>query len=391
MQAYGHHIQPIAFHHHTGPYQIQDEALKERTLYLCDHSNILAFKALSLIRPSLIQGLKFALLQQGLPLKSLLGNALKLAYLAKKNHCDHFHAHFSLGAAATAIVAARLCGATVSFVGHGHDIYATPQDLSLKLNAVDFAVAVCLDMAADFKKMAPEANISLIYCGIDIARFITPYNLPLSCTQQLVAGLDPENNLMGKDQHRVVKVQKKLLFIGRLCETKGLFTLLKALYLINGNKRPCIDIVGEGILRSSLEQYVHDHKLNQYVTFLGSKQSSWFINNSSQYAAMVAPFEMAINGDRDTGPVVIKEAMALKLPVITTFFMGCNEFLTGSCGLRVPPEEPVKLAGMIEQFYAMPASDVQAMCHKAYNRVRTYYSAELQACCLSGMIENQNV
>jgi len=62
---------------------------------------------------------------------------------------------------------------------------------------------------------------------------------------------------------------------------------------------------------------------------------------------MIVPFELASNGDRDTGPVVVKEAMALKLSVITAYFMGCKEFITRSAGLHVPPKNPPKLAAAI--------------------------------------------
>ncbi|MFB1035760.1 MAG: glycosyltransferase [Sinobacterium sp.] len=69
--------------------------------------------------------------------------------------------------------------------------------------------------------------------------------------------------------------------------------------------------------------------------------------SSHHYDAMIVPFELASNGDRDTGPVVVKEAMALKLSVITAYFMGCKEFITRSAGLHVPPKNPPKLAAAI--------------------------------------------
>lgn len=384
MEAFGHDVQPIAFNHHLGEYQQQDSELKARTLYLCDYSKGIAFKALSFLRPTVIKALKFAFLQQGISFKSLIGNALKLAYLAKKNNCTHFHAHFSQGTAATAIVAARLCGATVSFVGHGYDVYATPQDLALKLNSVDFVVAVCKDMAADFRDMAPKVDISLIYCGIEKQRF--------SQVQSNVVSITKNKNIAKCELKLKTQQEKniKLLFIGRLCETKGLFTLLNALKMIDVNKRPCIDLVGDGVLRDQLEQYVKKNQLTKYVQFLGSKQSNWFIEHSQDYAAMVAPFELAKNGDRDTGPVVVKEAMALKLPVITTFFMGCNEFLTSDSGLRVPPKDPVRLAQMIKQFLDMPIEDIQKMKNSAYDRVSDFYTSEIQASCLSAMIVRKN-
>jgi len=385
IQACGHEVQPIAFNHYEGEFQEQDLDLKEKTLFLSDYNKSIALKALPLLRASVGKAIKFALLQKGLSFYSLVGNALKLAYLAKKTNCTHFHAHFCQGAAATAIVAARLCGATVSFVGHGYDVYATPQDLPLKLESVDFAVAVCKEMVSDFKELSPKVNVSLVYCGIEPNRF-KPTNTLSNKTDfalNLIQFKEFQQTLGRKNK------KGKLLFIGRLCETKGLFTLLNALKLIPESHRPQLDLVGNGVLRDQLIQYVKDNKLEKFVSFLGTKQSSWFIESSNDYDAMVAPFELASNGDRDTGPVVVKEAMALKLPVITTYFMGCNEFLTRSTGLRVPPKDPIKLASMIKRFYRMPVFDVLCMKNNAYKRVCDLYTAQKQASRLSNLIEQK--
>lgn len=384
MEECGHDILPIAFNHYGGQYQACDNDLKEKTIYLSDHSNKIALKALSILRPSFIKALKFALNQTGIPIKSLVGNALKLAYIAKKNHCTHIHAHFSQSAAATAIVAARLCGLTVSFVGHGHDIYAVPQDLKLKLKSVDFAVAVCLDMAWHFRNIAPKANTSLIYCGVDTNRF----------AKNLIEHHHNTNSHTNSDNARHMQAEvtdsppkEKLLYIGRLSETKGLFTLLEALNKIEPSKRPCIDFVGAGVLKDKLEQFSQDNGLEQHVNFMGPKQSSWLIDNAHHYAALTVPFEMASNGDRDSGPVVVKEAMALKLPIITTYFMGCKEMLTQECSLRVPPKDSTSLAKMIKRFFEMPQTQINSMVESAYERVNTHYSANLQAICLSTMVE----
>ncbi len=376
MQQCGHDIQPIAFNRYQGQYQEQDQALKDQTLFLSDYSKLLAFKGLSYIDWGIFSALKFCFLQQGLSFKSLMGNALKLAYVAKKNNCTHFHAHFAQGAAATAIVAARLCGATVSFVGHGYDIYATPQDLTLKLNSVDFAIAVCEDMVNDFKSLAPNVAVSLVYCGVELDRFSS--SVPV---------INNKNTEITENFRNLQCKKNKLLFIGRLCETKGLFTLLDALKLLPKVKRPVIDLVGDGVLKNSLLEFVRDNQLTEHVNFLGAKQSTWFINNSQNYDAMVVPFELASNGDRDTGPVVVKEAMALKLPVITTYFMGCKEFITQSTGLHVPPKNPPKLAEAIIKFYSMSSLEILSIKNNAYQRVRELYSAEKQASKLSSIIE----
>lgn len=79
--------------------------------------------------------------------------------------------------------------------------------------------------------------------------------------------------------------------------------------------------------------------------------------------------------------------MALKLPVITTYFMGCKEFITRSTNLQVPPKNPLKLAEEMTRFYALSYCEIQAIKNNAYDRVRELYSDEKQASKLSSTIE----
>lgn len=361
LRKQGHEVLPFAFNRHNGPYQQSDEDLKQQTRYLEDLGKLEAVPGLFKIHKGLGQALSFALSQQGLPKRSLMLSALKLARLMKQANCNHIHAHFAQATAATAITAARLCGITVSFVGHGYDIYATPSDLPLKLSAADFSVAVCKDMQQYFEQLCPVVNAPLIYCGVDWQRFNPPA--------------------------RTSYTSKHLLFIGRLCHTKGLFTLLDALEHLPCRHRPMVDIVGDGELKEQLQQRIDERALDDKVTLLGAKQSGWLIKNVHRYGALIAPFEMAPNGDRDTGPVVVKEAMALRLPVITTEFMGCKEMVTDECGLKTPPGDAFALAGMIRYFFTFTEEQISKMVEAAYLRVKTCYSAEHCATLLSNCIE----
>jgi glycosyltransferase involved in cell wall biosynthesis len=153
------------------------------------------------------------------------------------------------------------------------------------------------------------------------------------------------------------------------------------------SSRPSIDMVGDGVLRQQLAQYAEKHGLSNKIAFLGAKQSSWFIENAHQYSAMIAPFEQATNGDRDTGPVVVKEAMSLRLPVISTYYMGCKEMLTESCGLRAQPKDPNGLAAVIIRFDQMTGDEIALMVDDAYDRITTLYTDKAQAQRLSAVVE----
>jgi glycosyltransferase involved in cell wall biosynthesis len=273
----------------------------------------------------------------------------------------HLHAHFCGGAAAHAIVAARLANASVSFICHGHDVYSEPEDLALKLNAADFVIATCADMASDLRAMAPKANIVVSYCGIDPSRF----------------------------HPRTVESNGRLLFVGRLVEQKGVDDILRALALMDGVARPALDIVGTGPQKAALESLAESlGLLDKYVRFLGPQPRSWFSENGPDYLALVSPFKTGPNGERDSGPMVIKEAMGLGLPVISSRYMGVKEMILPGMGLLIEPGNVPELARALDTARAWSTTERAAITAKALDRLRTTFTLEKQAQDLTNCIQS---
>lgn len=360
MQALGHEIVPIVMNARREAGQEADRELAEQAIRLPAIPHKTALASLPFLRPSALSGLSFLRRQTLLPTKSLAGNALKIAAIAASRGAKHFHAHFAGGAAAHAILAARLTGASVSFICHGHDVYSEPEDLQVKLDAADFVIATCADMAADLKAMSPSANIKLSYCGIDPAQF--PFN-----------GGSQSNG--------------KLLFIGRLVEQKGVGQLIGALATIPAEARMPLHIVGEGPQRAAWEQRARDTGLlGTSVTFLGPKPRSWFIENGAAYAALAAPFKTGPNGERDSGPTVIKEAMAMGLPVVASRYMGVKEMVVPGTGLLVEPEDVSSLARAIQTVRSWTVEERTQLKAAARSHIERNFTVEMQAAELFSFI-----
>ena len=64
---------------------------------------------------------------------------------------------------------------------------------------------------------------------------------------------------------------------------------------------------------------------------------------------------MAANGDRDSMPVVVKEALAMELPVIASDEVGLPELVRPEFGRLVAPGDPGALADGIAELLALPA------------------------------------
>jgi glycosyltransferase involved in cell wall biosynthesis len=97
-------------------------------------------------------------------------------------------------------------------------------------------------------------------------------------------------------------------------------------------------------MRLEVEQMAKDLDITASVTFLGAVSRTWIKTHCSQYAAMVLPFCQVRGGIMDTGPLVIKEALALRLPLLTTDIMATGEFVDSSCAFVSKSSDPEDLA-----------------------------------------------
>ncbi|WP_048689489.1 glycosyltransferase [Catenovulum maritimum] len=294
------------------------------------------------------------------PSRSLFWHGLKLAYLLHKFKCEHIHCHFFHHTAAHGLVAKAFVDLPVSIIGHGHDIYQDKTNLTEKLTECDLPIAVCTEMKKDFDNLVTKST-ALIPCGIDLTKF--------------------------NQANYTHTTQKKMLFVGRVVAKKGLNYLIEALSYINPDIRPKLDIVGAGEMLIELEQMVVDSELSEYVNFLGFKPHSWLIDHCHEYDVFIAPFCIAMTGDRDTGPLALKEAMALGLPVITTSIMGCPDIVGTQAGFLIPEKNAQALASCISQFYRMSYEQRFAMSRQARNRVEAKFNVKDQVKALSNKIE----
>lgn len=327
---------------------------------------------LSTLSPSgMLKALKFIIMQHSMPKLSLFRYSLSLALQMRKKGVNHVHAHFAQHTCAHAIAAAKMMRISCSFVAHGHDIYETPYDVNLKINNSNFVVAVCKDMKDDLKKINQEKinqeKIRLLHCGVNINRFKPPTS-------------------MSEKGYKSAPI--RLVFVGRLVEQKGINYLIQSLYELHQSYSVTLDIIGGGELLSNLQQQVQALGLSQCVHFLGAKSSNWVSNNLATFDCLVAPFCIAKSGCVDTGPLVLKEAMAVGIPVITTELMGCKEIVAPGTGLIVKQKNTQSLSQAITEFINYPKEKRQYMGRLARLNVELNFDGLNQAKSLSSWIEN---
>lgn len=215
-------------------------------------------------------------------------------------------------------------------------------------------------MVNDYSNMVVQSNIGLIYSGVDLKLLHT-------------RSIHSNSN-------------RKLLFVGRLVEYKGIEDIIEAVSTIPIEQRPRIDLVGEGELRQKLQLKVNHNNLNPWITFIGARTQEWIRQNGPSYMALVGAFKPAKDGSRDTGPVVVKEVMAMGLPVVTTNFMGCKEMITSQCGMNVAPGDSLQLGNAMKKINSMGEQELRKMEKNGRERVASLYTADHQAQKLSTLI-----
>lgn len=142
----------------------------------------------------------------------------------------------------------------------------------------------------------------------------------------------------------------KLLTIGRLVEKKGLEYSIKAVANV-AKMYPNIEynIIGDGELRERLERLIHELNMSHKIKLLGSKTQDEVKQLFQESHVFILPSVTASNGDMEGQGLVLQEAQAVGLPVLSTLHNGIPEgVVDGKSGFLVPEKD---VHSMSEKLY----------------------------------------
>jgi glycosyltransferase involved in cell wall biosynthesis len=132
-----------------------------------------------------------------------------------------------------------------------------------------------------------------------------------------------------------------VLSVGRLSEEKGIDVAIAA-YTHNPHL-PLLKIVGDGPMRTALEQQVQAANLNHKIIFLGRQDKSQILDLMRQAIALIFP-SIWYEGF----PLTIVEAFGCGLPVIASQLGSMAEIVEHEVtGLHFPAQNPAALAAQI--------------------------------------------
>ncbi|MFH1674655.1 MAG: glycosyltransferase [Pseudomonadota bacterium] len=142
----------------------------------------------------------------------------------------------------------------------------------------------------------------------------------------------------------------QLLTVGRLVEKKGVEYGIQCVAKV-AKKYPNIEykVAGDGPLRSDLQGLIDQLNINDKVTLLGSMPQEKVVELIKTADLFLAPSVYSKDGDQEGVPVVIMEAMAQGLPVLSTHHAGIPELVQdGVSGFLVPERDVDALAGKLD-------------------------------------------
>src|SRR5215472_5233498 len=229
--------------------------------------------------------------------------ALALARVLRRGGFTHLHAHFANEPASVGELVHRLVGCGFSFTAHAKDIYLTDrEELAGKIAAADFVVT-CTGFNQNYLNRIARRRtpIHLCYHGVDLSRF----------------SLETGNSREHPTAPPVI------LSVGRFCEKKGFTYLVQACHRLKQKGRRFVcRIVGFGPLQQALEEQIANLELKGCVSFAGKITQDKLIEEYRRADLFVLPCLVTDDGDRDGIPNVLVEAMAMRIPVVSTPISG---------------------------------------------------------------------
>ena len=147
-----------------------------------------------------------------------------------------------------------------------------------------------------------------------------------------------------------------ILSVGRLVQKKGHDVLIQALGLLHhrGVRFECC-IVGDGPLGRQWRELARRCDVEGKVELVPVASQAEIRRLYERSSLFALACTVADDGDRDGIPNVLIEAMAMQLPVVSTFVAGIPELITPDReGMLVPPDSVEELADAIEDLLDDP-------------------------------------
>lgn len=166
----------------------------------------------------------------------------------------------------------------------------------------------------------------------------------------------------------------RLVSIGRFVEKKGFAYAVKAIAcIVNSGYKISYNLIGDGELRPELERLINQLGVGDHIRLPGCMPHSEVVLHLRNSHVLLAPSVTGTDGDQEGIPNVLKEAMAMGIPVIGTLHGGIPELVeNGKSGFLVPERNVEALAERLAYLIDHPERWLE-MGSYGRERIEKYY------------------
>jgi glycosyltransferase involved in cell wall biosynthesis len=276
----------------------------------------------------------------GMLIKNLfiLPKSLYIAKQVRLQRIDHIHAYWGSTSATAAMVVSYLTGVPWSMTCYRWDI---PENNLLLQKYCSASFIRCADEQgrqeiARICGIADNGKLHIVRSGVQI-----PEKLDRSDLQKRAS------------QSRCFRIAVPAFFT----EKKGHIYLLEAVRLLADKGYPISCwLVGDGDLRETINRHISRLRLENSVELKGFLPLEEI--NAMYYEGLVdvvvLPSIELKDGNKEGIPVSLVQAMAYRVPVISTLSGGIPELLKKDAGIMVPPRDSRALAEALEMLIKDP-------------------------------------
>lgn len=296
--------------------------------------------------------------------------SVSVAYKLKDSDIGLFHSHFAWLSGASAWICSRLLKRPFTVTVHAFDIYSKPDLLKLVLSQATHIVSISKYNRNHISRIGiyPLKPISIIHCGINLSEF--------NYQKKKLISYQPNKPL-------------RILSVGSLTPKKGHKHLINACNLLKnrGFKFTCT-VIGGGKEESILRHQIISYGLQKQVILSGARTRPEILKAYATHDLFILASIKAPSGDMDGIPVVLMEAAAMGLPIISTRVSGIPELIRqNKTGLLVPPSNPRALADAITTLAINHNLQCQ-LSQNAQKLIKTEFNQEVTAKRLIKLFHN---
>lgn len=276
--------------------------------------------------------------------------AARVGRILRRQRCTHLHVHFAHVPTQIAMYASAFTGIPFTVTAHANDIFERGVLLVEKAKRARRVLAISRHNLEYLRSLGvPEEKLAVVRCGVSVG---THSDAPRS---------------ERRGRYRVGS-------LGRLVEKKGMDDLLRAIALLSSESWGIeLTIAGDGPQRGALESLARRLGVLEHVKFEGAMPHEAVGDWLRSLDAFVLACKQDARGDMDGIPVALMEAMAHRIPVVSTRISGIPELVVdGRTGLLTPQADPQAIAAALRRLLNEPLLRTQ-LADAAVQHVETEF------------------